>query len=421
MPVLRIPFRSLLIAGILMFRLLPVAAQDDGNQESLTLEAALDLAAEHNTQLILARLDVNAAEGALRQSGAYPNPALSLTHEPLSSGGDSYSESYLNLSQTIEWPSLRRARRFAARASLDARESDLRFARLSIERDVAAAYNDAWAASQRMALLDDLSERFAQAESASLRQLDDGELSAFDVERLQVERIRYEAERAIASEALRAARLDLSVLIYPPDVDRVAVPSTSPALPSADVVTYDDGMSILSDRPDLAAARSERDAAGFQRDAARAARFSQFAVTAGVKRQSDGFSGVLLGLAVPIPVFDRNRGAIEASEAQFNAASLQSDALNALAGRLLLAARQTLKARQERFDHLSHSDRTDKLLHAAQLGYEEGELSLLALIDAVNAHRESNLLLIDARADLVRAWLDFLMMTGQSPRGFVSH
>ena len=100
----------LLLSGILL--VLPANAQDV--VQRVTLERALEMFAQNNLELRIARAGVSEMSGLARQAAAYPNPGVEITHEPLSEGGDTQSESYFNLSQRIEWPSLRSARTEAA-------------------------------------------------------------------------------------------------------------------------------------------------------------------------------------------------------------------------------------------------------------------------------------------------------------------
>ena len=87
-----------------------------GQQASrrVTLEQALALFARNNVDLRVARADAAEAASLARQAAAYPNPELAATHEPLSGDGRTYSESYLNLSQRVQWPGTRSARQSAA-------------------------------------------------------------------------------------------------------------------------------------------------------------------------------------------------------------------------------------------------------------------------------------------------------------------
>lgn len=80
----------------------PAAAQQSVRR--VALDEALRLFAENNLELELARANAAEAAGLARQAAAYPNPTVTGTHERLSRDGASYSESYLNFSQRLEWP-----------------------------------------------------------------------------------------------------------------------------------------------------------------------------------------------------------------------------------------------------------------------------------------------------------------------------
>ena len=90
--------------GALMGLIPARSARAQETIERVTLEEALSLFAQHNLELRIARADAREAVGLARQSAAYPNPTVSVTHETLGGGATDYSETYLNVSQTFEWP-----------------------------------------------------------------------------------------------------------------------------------------------------------------------------------------------------------------------------------------------------------------------------------------------------------------------------
>ncbi|MDH3422043.1 MAG: TolC family protein, partial [Gemmatimonadota bacterium] len=83
-----------------------------GAQEArvISLDDALRMFAEDNLELRLTRSRADQAAGLALQAGAFPNPSLGATHEPLSGGGSSYSETYLTASQRFELSGSRGAR-----------------------------------------------------------------------------------------------------------------------------------------------------------------------------------------------------------------------------------------------------------------------------------------------------------------------
>ena len=95
------------LAAVAILVPLAVAGQE---APTVTLDEAVLLFAENNLELRVSRLGFDEAAGLARQSGAFPNPSLNATHEPLSRESRSYSETYLTATQRFELSGARGAR-----------------------------------------------------------------------------------------------------------------------------------------------------------------------------------------------------------------------------------------------------------------------------------------------------------------------
>jgi len=131
-------------------------------------------------------------------------------------------------------------------------------------------------------------------------------------------------------------------------------------------------------------------------------RYPDVTVTGGYKRQSDGFDGFFLGASLPVPVFDQRDGDVEAAEARVRTATTQ----------LALTQRTVANDVRRTFStYLSVSKRValirdqllsglDDLLRIARVSYGEGEMSLLELLDAADAYRESQIAISDLTSEI---------------------
>ena len=171
----------------------------------------------------------------------------------------------------------------------------------------------------------------------------------------------------------------------------------------------------LRQRPELRRWQSAVEAQRAARRAAQREAWPDPSVTAGYKRQSDGFEGVFLGVGIPLPLFDRNRGAAKAEAERLDAAQTQQalarreirNEVRRAHGAYASARRQT----QLVGDDLLRG--TGDLLRIAQASYDEGEMSLVELLDAADAYRDARLTSIDLRADLWSRYFQLLRAMGQ--------
>jgi cobalt-zinc-cadmium efflux system outer membrane protein len=118
---------------------------------------------------------------------------------------------------------------------------------------------------------------------------------------------------------------------------------------------------------------------------------------------------VFLGFALPLPLFDRRGAAAsEAGAARAGAeahlALVRRQAENDL--RLAFDAYQAARERARLFaDELLAEP--EALLRVARVAYAEGEMTLVELLDAVDAFRTARVAAVNARRDLWVAYFDF--------------
>lgn len=396
------------------FLLASSAVAQDAGVRRVTLEEALGLFAQNNLELLLARSHATEMTGLARQAAAYPNPSAAFIYEPLWNDGASYSETGVNLSQRLEWPGLRRARVEAAERLSEAVHADLQADSLRLVFEVAKTFAEGAAAEEQVMVLEAVTDLFRRADRSGQEMVTLGEASGYSLRRLRVERARYENRLALAGLEAQNARRRLALLILP-EGDHVQV---APAQGRRDVPTRLTLEAVLeralTHRAELQSARAEEAAARATLQLARQERLPEPTITAGYKRQSDGFSGLSLGLTAPLPLFNRNRGAVNAAAVRLYAAET----------RLLIAERQVENDVRRAYDvYASLAERrqlitedllgdADALLHAARTGYAEGEMSLVELLDAADAYRDARSSTIELQTGLQVAYYDLLRASG---------
>jgi outer membrane protein, heavy metal efflux system len=293
------PLRTSILATLCLTLVTPpVAAQAT---PTVDLDEALRRFAENNLELLVARSRVEQMEGLSRQAGAFPNPILSATHEPLSGASRSYSETYVTASQRFELPGARGARSDAAARRTDVTTLAYRADSLRLAFGVKRAYTEALLAQEREAVSRRVAEVFGEAAERARERYEDGDISRFTLRRIEVERARYETLLAGAEIEMGSAQRALALLVDPaaerPRLAAAGLPADIPPSPAAVAL----GPAALERRPELAAARAEVEAEVAQARLIRAERVPDVTATGGLKRQSDGLRGAFLGLSLPVP------------------------------------------------------------------------------------------------------------------------
>jgi len=366
-------------------------AEPSSAQGVLALADARREARAHSPELEASLWDERAQAARVDQAGRLPNPELIVDVENIGGAGLFYgidlAETTVSLQQPIELGGKRDRRRAVAerRMALAARERAL------LEREVDAratrAFVTALSAQQRLALAEELVAR-AEALAADTRRASEVDRSraSLAVSRSHVVRARAEARHAAArvqlaaalgAEALRAERLrgELSRLAEPPSLESLlAAAERAPRL------------------------ERSQDEVAMQRASLRleqARRLPDVDLKAGYRRLSGLEENVaVFGVTVPLPLFDRNAGEVDAARSELESAQRQRfNAELELRRDLALAYEQAVSAYHEAralADEVVPA--ADEALDHAMRAYARRELGLPELV-----HAQRNL--FDARAD----------------------
>jgi cobalt-zinc-cadmium efflux system outer membrane protein len=379
-----------------------------GETTVLTLEQALARASSEGSATLIAASERERAAARARQARAWENPTLSVEVENVLGRGPyrdfDAAESTVSLSQPLPLGGGRGARVRAARSDEQAATVALALAALELRRDVALAYAEAIAADRLAGIARERAALGAQTRAAVERRHAAGLESDLQRARVEVETAGMQADarrraaaalahrRALAShwrEATVTAALDEAWFDSAPDGAFDGVPDAAP--------------DAASTHPRLVVARARVEQARAELEGARRAPFSGLEATVGTRRFEDAPGADhawVLGLSMPLPVWDRNEGGIAEARAALQGAEFDLER----AARDLLAEREAALAERDaatlEVDALTMSGlpSSKSLAHLSVQGYEAGRLSLIERLDAERA-------LVQTQEDLVAARL----------------
>lgn len=392
---------SALVALLTVATTSPAIAQD-----STALGRAVAAGRAASADVAAARAALDAARGRARQAGAHLNPVLSYSREQTSASGASTAQDVIAVDQSIENPGLRGARRDAARHRVAAAEARVRAAEAESDLAVTRAFAQAIAGRRRAALADQAATVFGAAVVTSERRLREGDISGFAARRIRLEAARYSALRAEATLASHSATLALATLTGAevPTVADVPVPDAAPlaALSADSLVAL-----ALRHRGDLAAAAADVDAWRAEARVAERERLPHATLTIGTKTEEpvagERLSGFVAGVALPLPLWDRRGGAVQAQVAESRRRDAEWRGLRRRVAREVDEALASLRAVQDQLRALSPSLQGDAAaaLRSAEVAYAEGELTLLEYLDTVRAYYETETSIANLRAELL--------------------
>ena len=386
---------------------------------TLTLAQAIALAFEYNPGLAAAQQEVAAAAGQRVQAAARPNPELSYLSEGVQRERRTTT---VEVRQTIELGGKRRARLAVAEREGDIAAAEQATFRNDLRADVVSAFFDVLVAQERTELAEATQRLSQRASDATARRVRAGRISPVDETRARVTEAgsRIELSQATNELALAKRRLAATWANAVPVPDQVIAPDPAPR--SADHSReYSQGYSQEHSREQLAAspqlARAQLEVARQQAQIALelSKRTPDLTVTLGTKRDEQlGLRQTVFGVAVPLPLFDRNRGNVESAMRRADKAKEQlkvvrntlstqlDEALLRRAGalaELVIIQGEILPGAQSAFD-------------AASKGAELGKFSFLDVIEAQRTLFQAKNQYIRALAQSYRASADIERLTG---------
>ena len=362
----------------------PSPAQASPSQATvLTLEQALEQASTHSLILAAAAKEVEAAEGAVRQAGVLRNPQLNASVEDTRRD---MRTTTATLDIPLELGGKRSARVAAAERARDVAQAELAQARVEVRNSVITAYFAVLLAQERVRLAGSSADVATHAADAIAKRVIAGKVSPVDETRARVDQANAQLEVSEAQAQLHAARQALSTLWgdIEPTFSRVAGDiDAAPQRPALGQL-----LRQLDASPGLLTSRLKLDRRRALVDVERSKARPDLTLSVGAKRDNDlGRTQAVVGVSIPLPLFDRNQGAVYEA---IQRAGKASDELQASRLPLIAEIQQTsnqLSVARTALEVLQTTVLPAALqaYEAASKGFEAGKFGFFDVIDAQRA------------------------------------
>lgn len=382
--------------------------------QTLTLESALQNAFAGNPDLAAAQWEIDIAQGGRQQAGLIPNPVASWDAEDTRR---STRTTTVKLSQTLELGGKRGARIEVASRAQDAAAQELEQRRNLLRAEVIDGFYGALWAQERL----ELAQRsMALAERGLVianGRVTAGKASPVEATRAQVEvsQIRLERSRAeigVSDAYRRLAAITGSATIGFERVEAGAV--NTPALPSVTQL-----LARLESTAELRLAQLQIQ----QRDAGlgleKAQRIPDLDISIGSQYDASVRERVnLVGVSMPIPLFNRNQGNVLAASRRADQAR---DLRNATELRLRTETRQamdlwaTANSEVRAFNQVI-LPAAQSAVDSATRGFEMGKFNFLDVLDAQRTLIAARTQYLVALAQATDAWVRIERIYGDLAR-----
>ena len=369
----------------------------------LTLERALQSAFAHNPNLAAAQWEIGVAEGDRQQAGLIPNPQVSWEAEDTRRRSRTTT---LMLSQPLELGGKRGARIEVAERAQDAASIELERRRNELRADVIQAFYSSTTAQQRLSLTEQsllLAERGLRVAQGRINAGKAAPVEAMRAQ-LQLSQVRLQLRRAERDQA--TAYQQLAQVTGAPQATFTRAEEPTSALPT--IASSQILLDRLPDTAELRLARLQINQKEASLGLEKALRIPDLTVSIGSQySETDRERVNLLGVSMPIPLFNRNQGNVLAAARRTDQAR---DLRNASELRLRSEVQSGLDQWATANTEVNAFNQVilpaaQSAVDSATRGFEMGKFNFLDVLDAQRTLFEARSQYLQAVADATDAWV----------------
>src|SRR5690349_14535013 len=279
-------------------------------KRSITLDEAVEIFLRQNLQLVAARYDIETADAEKLTARLRPNPQLTvgLSGLPVNLSGPLIKEQTYSygLSHTIELGGKRSKRIDVADANSDVARGQFQMTVWQLTNDLKRKFYTVVLNQSLLNLARENETTFEEIVKHTSELVNAGEISGLDLERVEVEKLKFDTDLANSQRdyevALRDLRFALGGDYRAMDIDVAGTIDYEPYQFSFSELRD----KALAERPDLKAAKLTERAADANIRLQDAQRIPDLTLGAGIDQAPSGTSTYTAGIGIALPVSDRN-------------------------------------------------------------------------------------------------------------------
>ena len=365
------------------------------SKRTITLADAVEIFLRQNLQLVAARYDIETADAEKLTARLRPNPQLTLglSDLPVNLSGPLIKEQTYSygISRPIELGGKRSKRIGLAEANSELARGQFQMTVWQLTNDLKRKFYTVVLNQSLLSLARENEETFAEIVKHTTELVNAGEISGLDLERVEVEKLKFDTDLANSERDYEVALRDLRfVLGGDYRVMNIEVAGT------IDYEAHQFSRNQLLDlalaaRPDLKAAQLTERAADANIRLQNALRIPDLSVGGGVEQVPAGTSSFTFGVGITLPTSDRNQGErakalIEKKKAQNQEQLVTNQVLSDVDKALVAFQMQTRRVDLYRTGVIT---KVNDIQNMTQIALKAGESSTLDLLDAIRTRRDT--------------------------------
>jgi len=380
----------------------PPKASQQANQtkvspakRSITISDAVSIFLKQNLQLVSARYDIDLSDAEKLTARLRPNPEISVGFSdiPLSISHPGNPQTFdYNISQTFELGGKRQKRIDVANADSEVVRAEFQTIVWQLTNDLKKKFYAVLLAESLLKVARENQKTFEEIVKHTTEVFNLGEISGLDLQRLEIEKFKFDSDVANSEKDYELALRDLRVTLggdY--RAMEIEVAGTIDYYQPYEFSFAELRDKALAARPDLKAAQLSERAADASIRLQNAQRIPDLTIGAGIEQVPQGGSTYNFGVGIPLPVRDRNQG--ERAKALIQKMKAQNDQ-QLITNQVLsdvdkaLVAFQIQKRRVELY-RTGVLTKVDDIQRLTEFSLRAGESSTLELLDAIRTRRET--------------------------------
>lgn len=384
----------------------------------LTLSEALNFTMENNLDFTILQKQIQMSDADAEQAGLFPNPVLSGGMEAITPDTDinnpEQRQDIIGISQSIPlFGTLQKAQR-VSELEREQYEAELDILKVQLSSQVKTAFYEVVYYQEVIKQLSELQSILNDVLQVSKSRLEQGDIAAIEVIRVEANNERFSIESEIAESNLANAKTKLATIMGNPQIKigeckgeleteivNISLEQTSQFMenPLRKLV--------WEKRENKAAAEIEKAKTGAYPELEIGTNYRRFDAT-----EQDTFD---FTIGVSIPIFNRNQGAIryqtESLEREKTLIAKEQNELN----EQIKITLENIKAHQERISKFKNSilPKIEETSQISQTAYSAGDISILEVLDSYRNLAESRLTFLQELNELKKSVIQLETLTGK--------
>ena len=388
------------------------------NTPPVALDALVVEVLGRNPELNFYRAEIVAAKGERRTAGTVANPEVSATlgNKHVSGMGDGVAWS-VSAQQTIEWPGRIPLRKAIANHQIKLAELGLAQFKAALVARARSLVVTLFAAQEKAAVTREVADRFQSLREVLVQRDPAGLTPTLETRIIEATELTLHRRASEAATAEQAAVLDLNQLRGQPWTQKTKVQRPTLNLPPA-LNVESLFAAALTNNFELQMRRAELEQQGFKVSLTKNERNPSFSVGPYLsqERTGDRETQIGLGVTVPLPLWNRNKGSIETAEAR-----QQQAATSILVTQRQIERQVAEKAMryQAKLTEMGkwRPDSIEKFQEAATLAdrhYRLGAVPISTYVELQKQYLEAVEALLDTKTEALEAAQQLEVLTGIS-------